>query len=103
MEPNETTLPDSPNARRPRTRLADAAAEDQMLAQKVVEEENATAALVAATKDERLGALIIAAANRIGRIRDLSTVLMAVARRDSDAIAMAALSDSLSPRMDNVK
>jgi len=73
------------------------------MAVKLLEGENATAALLAATKAARLGALIVAVANRIGRIGDLSTVLMAAARRDKDVIAVAALADSPSPRKDNVK
>ncbi|MBK9409368.1 MAG: hypothetical protein IPN47_15230 [Gemmatimonadetes bacterium] len=81
----------TPALRGPRARLANASSADEQTA------------LVAERKAQRLGALIVAAASRLGRISDLSTVLMAAARRDKDAIAMAALADSPSPRNDNVK
>jgi hypothetical protein len=90
MDPNEPTPADDPALRGPRARLANASSADEQ------------AALVADRTVQSLGALIVAAANRIGRISDLSTVLMAAARRDKDAIAMAALADSPSPKNDNV-
>ena len=90
MDPNEATPADDPALRGPRARLANASIADEQ------------AALVADRKVQHLGALIVAAANRIGRISDLSTVLMASARRDNDAIAMAALADSPSTKNDNV-
>jgi hypothetical protein len=91
MEPNEPTPADEPEPRGARARLANASSADERTA------------LVAERKALRIGALIVAAANRTGRISDLSTVLMAAARRDKDAIAMAALADSPSPSNDNVK
>ena len=91
MDPIEPTPADVPEPRGPRARLAEASSADEQTA------------VVADRKAQRLGALIVAAANRLGRISDLSTVLMAAARRDKDAIAMAALADSPSPRNDNVK
>lgn len=90
MDPNESTPADDPELRGPRARLANASTADEQ------------AALVADRKAQRLGELIVAAAARLGRISDLSTVLMAAARRDKDAIAMAALADSPSTKNDNV-
>lgn len=103
MEPNELAPHDEPEPGRRRARLADAAAEDRATAANLVETANVEDARVTARKAERLGAAIVAVANRLGRISDLSTVLMAAARRDKDAIAMAALADSPSPRNDNVQ
>ena len=90
VDQNEPTPADNAELRGPRARLANASTADEQ------------AALVTDRKVQRLGALIVAAANRLGRISDLSTVLMAAARRDKDAIAMAALADSPSPKNANV-
>jgi len=103
METNYLTPGDSPNQRRRRKRLADAVAEDRDLALKQVQNEHATGALLAVTKEERLGALIIAVANRSNRVADLSTVLIAAARRGKDAVAISALANSHSPKKKNVK
>lgn len=80
-----------------------AAANDTRAAASMMEAERLVAKRATTRRQVRLGALIVAIVHRINRVADLSAVLMSAARKDADAIAVAALADSPKPKKRNVK
>jgi hypothetical protein len=72
--------------RRSEAHLAEATAEDRQTAACLAQAEK-----TAAARAEQLGRVILGAAHRMNRIGDLATVMKAVAHKEKDAAAIAAL------------
>lgn len=87
---------------RARSRLAECSARDGLeeLTSSNAEEERLAHE---AGSVERVGSLILAAANRAGRLKDLSTVLVANARRRNDTFLVSALASQPRASRNNEK
>jgi len=90
MESNGVRTDDYALFERARNRLAECSARDGLddLTSSDADAERLTHK---AAKSHRIGSLILAAANRAGRLKDLSTVLVADARRRNDTFIVSAL------------
>ena len=90
MESNGVRTDDYELFERTRNRLAECSARDGLdeLTSSDADEERLA---YDAAKADRIGSLILAAANRAGRLKDLSTVLVANARRRNDTFLVSAL------------
>jgi hypothetical protein len=84
--------------RRGEAHLAEATAEDQRIAASLARAERTSLA-----RAMQLGRVIVAAAHRMNRIGDLGTVMTALAHKENDATAIAALGHSPSSPKHNGK
>jgi hypothetical protein len=102
MEPNGVRTDSYEFFERMRNRLAECSARDG-LDDLTSADADAERLAREAAKADRIGSLILAAANRAGCLKDLSTVLVANARRRNDTFIVSALASQPRSNRNNAK